>query len=57
VVDSMDRRRSFCAIFASAALSAMSGVLSCRGRERNRPRSGGSRVKLASDAVPFVPRR
>jgi hypothetical protein len=57
VVDSMERRRSFCAILASAALSAMGGVLSCRGREGNRPPSGGSRVKLASDAVPLVPVR
>src|SRR6266508_279881 len=57
VVDSMDSRRSFCAIFASDALSAMVGdpfVPGATGRfEPNRPPSDGSRVKLAR-ALPVV---
>src|SRR5258708_12759385 len=60
VVDSMDSRRSFCAIFASEALSAMVGdpfVPGATGRfEPNRPPSDGSRVKLAR-ALPVVPIR
>src|SRR5258708_38308181 len=60
VVDSMDSRRSFCAIFASEALSAMVGdpfVPGATGRfEPNRPPSDGPRVKLAR-ALPVVPIR